>query len=359
MLRSRAGEPVTYAELQDAGIEFPASLISELELAGIEVERCHRARPGERPVRAVRLPCAARAPSPSDRVAAAPPPQAQFAGAPSPPKRTTERLGLTPQREKRAPTPAIRGRGEEEGAASRGWGEEEGAVGASPGWGEIHVYRGSARRGLAAGSAREAPDRTGALRAPERPHRRPSARLLAFLALLAAIALTVVLIVTAVAGGRAQPRLAAQHHPSSPARARSDSAASRTHTARAPSGTRTTGTKRATSSAQAPSLPATPVSPSLASELAARGHSALAAGQYSVAVPVLERAVAATGERISACLEPTTENCLIYAYALYDLGRALLLSGHAASAVAVLEQRLQIDNQRPEVAAQLALARQG
>lgn len=55
ILGRRAGEPVTYAELQAAGIEFPASVVAELELAGAEIERCRSAAPGGRPVRAVRL----------------------------------------------------------------------------------------------------------------------------------------------------------------------------------------------------------------------------------------------------------------------------------------------------------------
>jgi len=73
--------------------------------------------------------------------------------------------------------------------------------------------------------------------------------------------------------------------------------------------------------------------------------------------PILKRAVQATGERTSACIQPSSATCLTYAYALYDLGRALRLSGDAAAAVPILEARLQIDNQRPTVAAQLHLAR--
>ena len=56
ILSRRAGEPVTYDELRDAGLEFPAGLIAELELAGVEVDRCRVAVPGGRSVRAVRLP---------------------------------------------------------------------------------------------------------------------------------------------------------------------------------------------------------------------------------------------------------------------------------------------------------------
>jgi hypothetical protein len=101
------------------------------------------------------------------------------------------------------------------------------------------------------------------------------------------------------------------------------------------------------------------VSPALATELEARGHGLLEAGRYSDAVPVLSRAVLATGQSLAGCLEPSSDVCLTYAYALYDLGRALRLSGHPAAAVPVLRRRLQIDNQRPTVEAELQLASQG
>jgi hypothetical protein len=39
-LRRAAGAPVSYAELRQAGVEFPASVVSELELAGIAIQRC-------------------------------------------------------------------------------------------------------------------------------------------------------------------------------------------------------------------------------------------------------------------------------------------------------------------------------
>jgi hypothetical protein len=102
----------------------------------------------------------------------------------------------------------------------------------------------------------------------------------------------------------------------------------------------------------------TPVSPALASKLEASGHTLLEAGRYGVAIGVLKRAVLATGEHVGACLNPGTQTCLTYAFALYDLGRALRLSGHPDAAVPILERRLQIDNQRPIVAAELELARQ-
>ena len=39
-LRRAAGAPVSYAEFREAGVEFPASVVSELELAGVAIERC-------------------------------------------------------------------------------------------------------------------------------------------------------------------------------------------------------------------------------------------------------------------------------------------------------------------------------
>jgi hypothetical protein len=48
---------------------------------------------------------------------------------------------------------------------------------------------------------------------------------------------------------------------------------------------------------------------------------------------------------------------LTYAYALYDLGRALLLDGDPRAALGVLSERLQIDNQRATVQEELELAR--
>jgi Flp pilus assembly protein TadD len=48
---------------------------------------------------------------------------------------------------------------------------------------------------------------------------------------------------------------------------------------------------------------------------------------------------------------------LNYAYALYNLGQALRLSGNPEEAISVLERRLQIPNQRSTVAAELARAR--
>jgi hypothetical protein len=64
----------------------------------------------------------------------------------------------------------------------------------------------------------------------------------------------------------------------------------------------------------------------------------------------------ATGAQLAGCLHPASTACLTYAYALFDLGRALRLSGHPAAAVRLLQARLQIDDQRTVVALELARA---
>jgi hypothetical protein len=89
----------------------------------------------------------------------------------------------------------------------------------------------------------------------------------------------------------------------------------------------------------------------------ARGHELLSEGDYPQAISQLRAALTASGGTVVGCAEPATEACLTYAYALYDLGRALRLDGQTASALAVLGERLQIDNQRPVVETEIALAR--
>ena len=86
-----------------------------------------------------------------------------------------------------------------------------------------------------------------------------------------------------------------------------------------------TPTARATRPGSAPrqpvlSTPPSQVSPALAAQLEARGHELLQADEPQSAVPVLKEALAATGESLDSCVEPASETCLTYAYALYDLG---------------------------------------
>ena len=263
LLSDKEGAPVSFAELQQAGIEFPASVVSELELAGAPIERC---------VLDTR--------------------DAHAAGV---------RLNTA--------------------RASNGTRAARGAGASSP-------------------DARPTP----AERARERLH---SSRWLAPVALLAALG-----VISALALGELT---------TSSGRAPDAFTRSRPHrppalSAAAHSGSRHAPTTR-TAHGEPPPLPATPVSETLATQLEAHGHELLESGRYSEAIPTLTSAVTATGEHLEACLQPATETCLTYAYALYDLGRALQLDGHPAAAVGVLARRLQIDNQRSTVAVELQRAR--
>jgi tetratricopeptide (TPR) repeat protein len=108
--------------------------------------------------------------------------------------------------------------------------------------------------------------------------------------------------------------------------------------------------------ARAPRVPVD-VSPATASKLDLEGHRLLAEGRYAAAIDVLQGALRASGQSPARCAQPTTEACLTFAYALYDLGRALRLNGNPRAAIPVLNRRLGIDNQRSVVRHELELAR--
>jgi hypothetical protein len=105
---------------------------------------------------------------------------------------------------------------------------------------------------------------------------------------------------------------------------------------------------------------ATPVlSASSLAALQAEGHQLLGEERYTAAIGDLRRAVAASGESPARCAASETEACLSYAYALFDLGRALRLNGDRAGAAAILGERLRIDNQREAVQEELNRATEG
>jgi eukaryotic-like serine/threonine-protein kinase len=79
-----------------------------------------------------------------------------------------------------------------------------------------------------------------------------------------------------------------------------------------------------------------------------QGYRLMNQGRYSEAVPILRRAVAAF---------PSGSTDLTYGYALYNLGRALRLSGRPKEAIPVLERRLRIPNQQATVKRELDAAR--
>jgi len=82
-----------------------------------------------------------------------------------------------------------------------------------------------------------------------------------------------------------------------------------------------------------------------ADTLEAQGHQLMLDGAYSAAIPTLRRAVSVAPPQ-----------SLTYGYALYDLGRSLVLSGDPRAAVPILERRLKLPNQTQVVQQMLQLA---
>lgn len=147
-LRRAAGAPVSYADLRDTGIEFPAGVVAELELEGVPLERCRAGGgPGVRldpardrygddePPLATEPPAAAPAP----RSAPAPPPAAAPPAA-DPPVAVAPTAGADPSATADPPADADR-RAPNPPAEDFGSREDEPVV--TSGWSSIHVYRAS------------------------------------------------------------------------------------------------------------------------------------------------------------------------------------------------------------------------
>jgi tetratricopeptide (TPR) repeat protein len=71
-------------------------------------------------------------------------------------------------------------------------------------------------------------------------------------------------------------------------------------------------------------------------------------GRYAEAIPVLRRAAASF---------PSGTTDINYAYALFNLGHALRMSGQPEEAIPILERRLRIPDQTETVQAELTAAR--
>jgi hypothetical protein len=302
-LRRAGGAPVSYDELREEGIQFPASVVSELELVGVRLERNCPVTPGARPAVGVRLDPAR---DPAASLATAPPgPGALPAldGASSPQRRASAEFEPLTLREHLAEIAAMVC----ELTASA-----------------LTRVRGQPRIRNRSSQAETPRHRVAATRRWLAP------------ALTLGLAVAVLLLVFVGGGsggshGTTQDLRAAVPH-SAPRAGRGSTAGS-----------------------AEPRHPITP-SPALATQLEARGHDLLEAGQYTSAIPLLRGAIAATGEQLDRCLDPVGSACLTYAYALFDLGRAMQLNGQAATAVPILEQRLQIADQQQAVRSELALA---
>jgi tetratricopeptide (TPR) repeat protein len=265
VLREASGIPVSYAVLRAAGIEFPAIVASELELAGVPIKRTSA---GARLMM----------PEPDESEQAAP-------SASETPRRAVRARGGAPRARATAALTAL---------------------------------------ATAASGVRRAASSIGVRNA-----------------LTAALAVAALAAILAVSLGGGATGTAG--HPGHGGRVRAVGAVHH----RAP----------ARSAPAAPRAPAASAPTAYAVQLEAQAHNLLAAQRYGDAVPLLRRALAATGEQLGECLQPASLRCLTYAYALYDLGRALLLSGNPGAALPVLSRRLEIDNQRATVQTQLMLAR--
>ena len=167
-----------------------------------------------------------------------------------------------------------------------------------------------------------------------RPSRRRRARIPALAALIAGAAAAVAIAGTIGSNGQSPRRSASVQRQASAATHKTAPAPAKSAAKPKTSTTTVTGTPAAATT-----------TPPTADTLEARGHQLLSEGNYSAALPVLRQAVNAA-----------SPNSLTYAYALYDYGKALLLSGDPKDAVTVLYQRLQIPNQTGAVQQELQAA---
>ena len=95
---------------------------------------------------------------------------------------------------------------------------------------------------------------------------------------------------------------------------------------------------------------ATPPATSDPSALNDQGKSLIDSGRPAEAIPVLQRALAA--------FPPDQRSSIVYAYALFNLGDAYLKSGQPSKAIPYLQQRLNWNDQRDVVSAELQQAKQ-
>jgi eukaryotic-like serine/threonine-protein kinase len=89
--------------------------------------------------------------------------------------------------------------------------------------------------------------------------------------------------------------------------------------------------------------------PARGADLNNEGYSMMQGGDYAGAVPILQEAVS---------LWPEDSQDINYAYALFNLGQALNRSGNPEAAIPYLEKRLQWNDQRDTVQAELEDARE-
>ncbi len=338
ILHAAGGTPVSFEQLRALGIENPATLAYELEIAGLSIMHVQRAVVGGETVHAgIQL-------------------ESVYA--------EVSALGAPRAGRGHFATALVR-----LSTASAGWAAkslEKARVAGRP-------VRGPRRhRARQADQQGGAPGGTGAPRALgrrcvahlsgaiPRPGLHAGPPLSGLAALLALGAVTAGL-VSGLGGSRASrrtdyvgPARSRSAQPRAPGRSPNGQMSAALHpAARSPASptpaARAIGTATSTSPRRAASV----------AELQAEGHRLLEAGNYSAAVSDLRAAIRASGQSSQGCAEAASSACLTYAYALYDLGRTLQLDNHPAAAVSVLRERLLIDYQRPVVRQELAVARHG
>jgi hypothetical protein len=332
ILLAAGGRPVSYDELRDRGVENPATLCYELEIAGLPVTLVRRPRLGGQPVSlGVRL----------GEELLEDPALAELTGiAPEEaPGRTASAAALRHTLAARGSLAAARSLAAMRRLAPAGAGVRLGALAAS-----------LAERWRGEGPHRWQSDPGAGARG------NGNARIgFAIVAIVCTAALAAAL--AAISGGSGGGRTAgyaslrgvagAIH--GGAAGAATGAHAGRIGAGRGPAG----GHNGAHRTAAA--LP--PGEATGAAHLQSEGHRLLEEGSYAAAAEDEQAAVRASGQSASGCAEPVTEACLTYAYALYDLARALQAEHDPAAAVPVLRKRLLIDNQRATVRAALLEAR--
>ncbi len=324
ILRTAGGEPVTFGELRSRGIDNPAMLCYELEIAGLPIKHVERAQPGGGPV-----PVGVQLEEPWLTAPEAPEPR----------RRTDALVDWLMLARKRAGAAALASR-----RLAGAWGDRvnrrlgAGAVAlrsrSLPGAGHLRGHAVRWRRGSRGGMLLAAP-------------------VLLVLALLA-----VVLASATKHSGATPTKLSARAHSALLKGISGSSAprASRLQVAhRAHSTSEGDGLASSEGSLGAHGPDATGAG--TASQLQSEGHQLLAEGRYAAAAADLRAALSASRVSTAGCEEPSSDACLTYAYALYDLGRALQLEHDPSAAVPVLNARLRIDNQRSTVLAALRSAR--
>jgi serine/threonine-protein kinase len=181
-------------------------------------------------------------------------------------------------------------------------------------------------------------------------HREPrAARKGALIALLAFVAALAAVAVIALAGGGDEQTPAPQTAKKGAKAKKSAEPATQNTAAPAPEAEAEESAPEPEAAPEPEPEPATEAADSgSGASLNEQGYELIQAGDYEAAVPVLEEAVAAY---------PESSEDLDYAYALFNLGSALRLSGRPEEAIPVLEQRLQIPNQTATVEQELEAAR--